>query len=113
MTIDGNTIKMPNGLAEYYKYSRYDNRSLNFSLQRNQLGKKKYAELTWTDLTPVELQAILTWADDLSSHAYSNSDSRYSGGWAFTGLVTILSPGLYEKGATFMTDVFTVGIDEV
>lgn len=113
MTIDGNTIKTPQGLREYYEYIRTDNFSLSGAMQRNQTNKKKVAELTWTNLFPDELDAILDWADDLNSHAYSNSDSRYSGGWTFTGLVTITDDGSYVRGGSFMTDSFSVKIREV
>lgn len=111
MTIDGNTILDPQGLKEYYSYARNDNRSLNHSLQRNQLGKKKVAELTWTNVLPDELAALLAWADDVASHAYSNTQSRY-GTWAFTGIVTILEDGNYVRGGGFMTDTFSVRIEE-
>lgn len=112
MTIDGNTIKQPSGLREFYEYIRNDNRSLNGKLQRNQFNKKKVAVLTWTNLKPTELQDLLDWIDDLASHAYSNTESRY-GTWAFTGLPTIEDEGNYVRGATYMTDTFTVSIREV
>lgn len=111
MTIDAVTIQDPQGLKEYYDYARTDNYSLNHSMQRNQLGKKKVAELTWTNIYPDELALILAWADDLNSHAYSNTQSRY-GTWAFTGIVTILEDGNYVKGGSFMTDTFSVRIRE-
>lgn len=111
MTINGNSIPDPQGLREYYSYARYDNRSLNHSLQRNQIGKKKVAELTWTNIFPDELATILAWADAGPAVAYSNSLSRY-GLWAFTGLVTITEDGSYVKGGSFMTDTFTVRIEE-
>ncbi len=111
MTIDGNTILDPQGLKEYYSYARNDNRSLNHSLQRNQLGKKKVAELTWTNLLPDELAAILAWADAGPAVDYDNPDSS-KGLWEFTGLCTITEDGSYVKGGSFMTDVFTVRIEE-
>lgn len=113
MTIDGNTILSPTSLKEYYDYARNDNFSLNHTMQRNQLGKKKVAELTWTNLYPSELQAILAWADDLNSHAYSNPDTKYASPFAFTGLCTITDDGNYMRGGSFMTDSFTVRIREV
>lgn len=112
MTIDANTIKQPTGVKEYYTYIRTDNRSINGKLQRNQINKKKVAELTWTNIFPADLGDILAWADDLNSHAYSNSLSKY-GTWAFTGLVTISDDGSYEKGQSVMTDIFSVIIMEV
>lgn len=112
MTIDSNTIKQPTSLKEEYEYIRTDNISLNGGMQRNQLNKKKVAELTWDGLFPTELTAILAWADDLNSHAYSNSESRF-GTWAFTGLVTITGWGEYVRGSSYMTDTFTVRIREV
>lgn len=112
MTIDAATIPMPNGLREYYQYIRTDNQSINGTMQRNQINKKKIAELTWTNLLPASLATILVWADDLNSHAYSNTQSRY-GTWAFTGLVTITDPGEYLRGSSYMTSSFTVVIREV
>lgn len=113
MTIDGNTILSPTSLREFYDYARTDNYSLNHTMQRNQLGKKKVAEMTWTNLYPSELQAILAWADDLNSHAYSNPDTKYATTFAFTGLVTITDDGNYMRGGSFMTDTFSVRIREV
>lgn len=112
MTIDGNTIPDPQGLREYYDYARNDNYSLNHTMQRNQGGKKKVAELTYTNLFPSEFQALLAWADDLNSHAYSNANSRYTL-WAFTGIVTIIEDGSYMRGGSYMTDTFTIRIREV
>lgn len=111
MTINGNTIPDPQGLREYYNYARNDNRSLNHSLQRNQLGKKKVAELTWTNIFPEELATILAWADAGPAVDYFNDQSRY-GEWAFTGICTIIEDGSYVKGGSFMTDTFSVRIEE-
>ena len=111
MTIDGNTIQDPQGLKEYRDYARTDNYSLNHSMQRNELGRKKVAELTWTNILPDELALILAWADDLAAHAYSNLQSKY-GSWEFTGIVTILEDGNYVRGGSFMQDTFTVRIRE-
>src|ERR1041384_4870998 len=102
MTINGSTIKSPNFLSEYTEYIRSDNVSLDGSMQRNQINTKKVAELTWTDLLPSQLQALLTWADTGNSVLYSNSDSRY-GTWSFTGLPTITDPGTYVIGGSFIT----------
>lgn len=114
MTIDTVAQLDPQALKEYYDYARTDNYSLNHTMQRNQLGKKKVAEMTWTNLLPAELAVILAWADDLASHAYSNPQSKYPGGtWAFTGLVTITDDGNYQKGGSYMTDTFSVRIREV
>jgi len=112
MTIDGNTILTPQGLKEYYDYARNDNFSLNHTMQRNQLGKKKVAEMTWTNLFPDELAAILAWADDLNSHVYGNTDSS-RGFLTFTGLCTITDDGQYQKGGSYMIDTFSVRIREV
>jgi hypothetical protein len=115
MTIDAVTIKSPgadSGVKEYYEYIRTDNKSINGTMQRNQIAKKKVAELTWHDLKPTEIQAILVWADDTTTHAYSNTTSKY-GTWAFTGIVTITNDGDYEPGASYMTDEFSVMIREV
>lgn len=111
MTINGNTIQDPQGLREYYSYARNDNRSLNHSLQRNQIGKKKVAELTFTNIYPDELAALLAWADAGPAVVYSNDQSRY-GTWAFTGLCTITEDGSYVRGGSFMTDTWTVRIEE-
>lgn len=112
MLIDGVAIKMPNGVREYYDYIRTDNKTLNGRLQRNQINKKRNADLTWTNIFPAELNAILAWADDLNAHTYSNSLSKY-GTFNMIGLVTILNDGEYMKGQSVMTDSFTVNIREV
>lgn len=111
-TIDGNAILDPQGLKEYRDYARTDNFSLNHTMQRNELGRKKVAELTWTNLLPDELAAILLWADDLTAHAYNNTQSKFTL-WAFTGIVTILDDGVYQRGGSYMTDTFSVRIREV
>lgn len=112
MTIDTVSIKDPSGLKEYYEYIRNDNVSLNGTMQRNQLNKKKVAELSWSNILPDELALLLAWADDLLSHAYSNSQSKY-GTFAFTGLVTITDDGDYMQGGSYMQSNFAVRIREV
>lgn len=114
MTIDTVAIKDPSGLREYYEYIRNDNTSLNGTMQRNQINKKKVAELTWNNIYPDELALLLAWADDLNSHAYSNSQTKMvSSPFAFTGLVTITNDGNYMQGGSYMTDTFSVKIREV
>lgn len=112
MTIDSNSIKDPSGLKEYYEYIRNDNVSLNGTLQRNQINKKKVAELSWNNIYPDELALLLAWADDTNSHAYSNTQSKY-GTWAFTGIVTITDDGEYMQGGSYMQTNFAVKIREV
>ena len=113
MTIDGNSIKDPSGLKEYYEYVRNDNVSLNGTMQRNQLAKKKVAELTWNNIYPDELALLLAWADDTNSHVYYNAQTKYPTPFTFTGIVTITEDGEYMQGGSFMSTSFAVRIREV
>lgn len=113
MTIDTVAIKDPSGLKEYYEYIRNDNVSLNGAMQRNQINKKKVAELSWNNIYPDELALLLAWADDTNSHAYYNAQTKYAAPFAFTGIVTITDDGSYMQGGSFMSTNFAVRIREV
>lgn len=112
MTVDGNPIKMPNSYRDYYEKVETRNTSLNGRYQRNRINKKKVAELTWTDLTPDQFQALAIWTEADGAHDFYNPTSRF-GVWSFTGLVDVTEEGTYQKGASLMTDTYSVKIREV
>lgn len=112
--IDGSNItKMPTTLNEYYEYARTDTTTLNSTMQRNQLAKKKCAEMSWQNIKPADLAGILAWAESLTSHTYNNDGGAKFAGVTWTALVTITAPGGYIAGATYMLDTFSVKLREV
>lgn len=108
-----NITKMPTTLSEYYEYARTDTFTLNDTMQRNQLAKKRCAEMSWNNIKQSDLAAILVWAESVISHTYKNDSSSKFANTAFTCLVTITTPGAYIPGGSYMIDTFAVKFREV
>lgn len=94
------TIPQPSQLLEELLQIQGDNTSINGALQRNRLGQKKQATLTYTYLTPAQYQALIAKFTTGSGVYYSNDASDYAGGiFAFSGL-PFFSESPYVQGAS-------------
>lgn len=112
ITIDATTIDDPTNYQDGYDQYFTDNISLGLKRQRNRRGKKKFATLTWTLLTPAELNVLLGFFEDGDEVAFSNTQSSY-GTFAFDGIPDLpLAISEYEKGGTYLRDL-TVTLREV
>jgi hypothetical protein len=81
-------------------------------LQRNRLGKKKMATITWTTQTPAELQVLLDLFQEGDAVDFVNDASSF-GTFSFTGIPDLpLDLSEYEKGGTYLRDL-TVTLREV
>lgn len=112
ITINGTEVQDPSSYSDNYDQFFTDNRSLSLRLQRNRLGKKKMATLTWTTQTPAELDVLLALFQEGDEVAFSNTASSF-GTFTFDGIPDLpLSLSEYEKGGTYMRDL-TVTLREV
>jgi hypothetical protein len=106
----------PNGkpaLIEGKEQIQSDNRSINGSRQRNRLGEKKWARLTWEALLPSDYQTLIDYFTSGTAVTYSNSASVYAGGtFSFTGLPDQPEEGEYWRGSTLIRSM-SVTIREV
>lgn len=112
ITINAIAIKQPTDVNENPEQIQTDQMSINGSLQRNRLGKKNRAVLSWPHLQPAEYQALIALFESGAAVAYSNTSSNRPGGTlAFTGLATY-EQGNYYRGQTLLVPL-TVTIREV
>lgn len=112
--VDGsNVTKMPTTLTEYYEYARSDTFTLNDTMQRNQIAKKRCAEMSWNNIKQTDIAGLLAWAETVTSHTYKNDSSSKFANTPITCLVTITTPGAYIAGGSYMIDTFAVKFREV
>lgn len=112
ITINGTVVQDPSGYSDNYDQFLTDNRSLSLRLQRNRLGKKKVATLTWTTQTPAEQAVLLALFQEGDAVEFLNDASSF-GTFAFTGIPDLpLELSEYEKGGTYLRDL-TVTLREV
>lgn len=112
ITINGTPIQDPSRYQDNYDQFTTDNRSLSLKLQRNRLGKKKWAMMSWDLNTPAELQALLDLFQEGDEVAFSNDASSF-GTLTFDGIPDLpLQIGEYEGGGTYMRPL-TVTLREV
>lgn len=112
ITINGGAIQDPSSYSDNYDQFLTDNRSLGLRLQRNRLGKKKVATMTFTTQTPAELDVLLTLFQEGDEVAFVNTASSF-GVFSFDGIPDLpLELSEYEKGGTYLRDL-TVTLREV
>ena len=103
--INGAPIPDPTTYLDNYDQFFTDNISLSGKRQRNRRAKKKFAEMGWTMLDPVEFQALMDLFNDGDEVSFSNTDSAY-GTFTFDGIPDLpLEAGDYYGGGTFMRDL--------
>jgi hypothetical protein len=104
ITIDGTPIQDPAKYNDGYEQFTTDNRSLNLKLQRNRLGKTRFADMSFAFNTPAEIQELLDLFNDGDEVAFSNNASSLEGGtFAFNGIPDLpLDIGDYEGGGTYL-----------
>lgn len=106
MKINDVEIPDPTGYQDGYDSFFSDNITLALKRQRNRLGKKKYAKLRWTMLTPEEFQALAAMFQDGSEVEFENDSSTAYGTFSFTALPDLpLGYDDYYGGGTFMRDL--------
>lgn len=113
ISINGNSnIKQPTDVNEEPEQIQTDQMSVDGSMQRNRLGKKRRVVLKWNHLKPAEFQQLMTYFESGAAITYSNDQSNVAGGvLAFTGLPTF-DQGNYYRGTTLMVPL-SVTIREV
>lgn len=108
ITINTTPIQDPSGYNDNYDQFFSDNISLGLNRQRNRLGKKKIADMSWDMLEPSELQALLAFFQEGSAVAFVNNASAF-GTMSFTGIPDLpLQLGDYEGGGTYLRSLRVV-----
>lgn len=81
------SIPQPSNLAERLVQIQSENESIGGSVQRNRIGQKKEAILSYEMLSPTEYQALIAKVTTGSGVGYVNDQSNYAGGvFSFSGL---------------------------
>lgn len=105
------SIPQPSTLLEELIQIQADNTSIAGNLQRNRIGQKKQATLTYQSLSPSNYQSLISKLTTGSGIIYYNDQSAYSGGiLTFSGL-PYFSEAEYVPGASLYRG-FTVRIRE-
>jgi hypothetical protein len=108
ITINTTPIQDPTEYNDNYDQFFSDNISLGLQRQRNRLGKKKIAEMTWKLNTPTELSTLLALFQEGAAVAFVNDASSF-GTFSFTGIPDLpLDISDYEGGGTYMRSLKVV-----
>lgn len=101
-------IRQPVTVRHYTKEVQTDAEAIDGSQQRNYIGAKKMADLSWKGLLPAEYTAIYALVAGAIVVAYLDTLS----GVTFNGLATPPDPSEYWQGASLLRDL-TLTIGEV
>jgi hypothetical protein len=109
--INSTTIQQPTSLREEYVQIQSENQAIAGGLQRNRIGQKKQATLTYDMVAPTQYQQLIAAFTTGSGCVYYNDQASYSGGvFTFSGL-PYFSESEYVPGASLYRP-FTVRIRE-
>ncbi len=110
--LSGNSnVPQPQTLMEELVQIQSENMSINGSMQRNKIGQKKQATLSYDMLSPSDYQTLITQFTTGSGLYYLNDLSNYTGGtFAFSGLA-YFTEGQYVAGSSLYRP-FSVRIRE-
>jgi hypothetical protein len=88
ITINGDAnTPQPSILKEELIQVQSENTAIDGSLQRNRIGQKYQATLTYDILSTGQYQSLIAYFTTGSGVSYSNNQSDYAGGvFAFSGL---------------------------
>lgn len=103
VTLNSNgATPQPTKLREWGEQIQHDNRAINGARQRNRMGQKYGARLSWDALTPAQFQLLYGMFTAGTTVTYSNNASAVTGGsLAFTALPDF-EEGEYFDGATLL-----------
>lgn len=114
ISINGDsTVPQPQTLLELPVQIQSENTSIAGSVQRNRIGQKKQATLTYEDIAAADYRKLMTYFTTGSGVIYYNDQSAEAanGIYTFSGL-PYFDGGEYVPGASLLKTTFTVRIRE-
>lgn len=110
ITINGASIRQPSRVREYKEHIQSEKTSVDGSMQRNRLGFKYVAELTWDRLPVADFGSLESKFTTGSGIYYRNPSSKY-GVLAYSGL-PFTDESEYERGESLLS-TYKVRIREI
>lgn len=113
ITINSTVVPQPTILNEMPVQIQSENESIAGNIQRNRIGQKKQATLTYQDLSAPDYRTLMGFFTTGSGVIYYNDQSSETanGIYTFSG-IAYFDVGDYVPGSSLLKDSFKVRIRE-